>query len=176
MYSRTRFKGCDIALAAIDIVRKERPDLRVMSFGLEEPNAELPLPAGAEFAHRPAQDRIRQIYSSCDAWLFASRSEGFGLPLLESMACRTPVIATPAGPAPDLLGAGGGILVGMDDAGDMARAILRVAAMPEGQWRALSDAAAANAARFTWDRSAALLEQVITNAVPRNGGVVAKSA
>src|SRR5262245_40967951 len=144
MYSRTRFKGCDTALAAVDIVRKEHPDLRVLSFGLEEPNGELPLPPGAEFSHRPAQDRIRQLYISCDAWLFASRSEGFGLPLLESMACRTPVIATPAGPAPDLLSAGGGILVGMDDAGGMAGAIRQVAAMPQDQWRSLSQAAAAN--------------------------------
>jgi len=44
------------------------------------------------------------------------------LPILEAMACRTPVIGTPAGPAPELLGAGGGILVRPEDPADMAMA------------------------------------------------------
>ena len=70
----------------------------------------MPLPRDTEFHLRPPQDRIRDIYSKCDAWLFGSRSEGFGLPILEAMACRTPVIGTPAGAAPELLGDGRGIL------------------------------------------------------------------
>jgi hypothetical protein len=30
----------------------------------------------------------------CDAWMTCSRSEGFNLPALEAMACRTPVVLT----------------------------------------------------------------------------------
>ena len=71
----------------------------------------VPLPPGSMFVRQPAQDMIRDIYGQCDVWLFSSRSEGFGLPLLESMACRTPVIATPAGAAPELCAGGGGITV-----------------------------------------------------------------
>ena len=131
MYSTTRFKGCDIALAAIQIARQRLPALRVLAFGLDAPSESLPLPVGTVYAERPLQERIPEIYSSCDAWLFSSRSEGFGLPILEAMACRTPVIGTPAGPSPELLGAGGGVLVRPDDAPMIAPlSVLRVLATP----------------------------------------------
>ncbi len=165
MYSTTRFKGCDIALAAIRLARERIPGLRVQAFGLDAPSDAMPMPPGSQFSKRPPQDRLRTIYSSCDAWLFSSRSEGFGLPILEAMACRTPVVATPAGPAPDLIGAGGGVLVRHDDPADMARALADVCIMPETPWRALSDAACATAARFTWDQSTTLLEQTLRRAV-----------
>lgn len=164
MYSRTRFKGCDVALEAVELARKQVPDLRLLAFGLEEPSEHLPLPAGTEFRHKPPQEEIRRIYCSCDGWLFASRSEGFGLPLLEAMACRTPVIGTPAGPAPDLIGGGGGMVVPMDDPAAMAGAIVKVARMSEGEWRAMSEAAHATAARFTWETSAAMFERVLKEA------------
>jgi glycosyltransferase involved in cell wall biosynthesis len=66
---------------------------------------------GAEYFHRPAQNELRSHYAACDAWLFGSRLECFGLPMLEAMACRTPVIAVPVGAAPDLLATGAGELV-----------------------------------------------------------------
>ncbi|MGC8714943.1 MAG: glycosyltransferase [Leptodesmis sp.] len=53
---------------------------------------------------------MRDYYSACDAWLFPSRYEAVGLPILEAMACRTPVIGTPAGIAPEMLSDGAGIL------------------------------------------------------------------
>ncbi len=167
MYSTTRFKGCDTAVAAIAAAREQVRDLRVKAFGLDDPAELIPLPAGTQYVRRPEQARIPGIYASCDAWLFPSRSEGFGLPILEAMACRTPVIGTPAGPAPELLGAGGGVLVRADDPTDMARAIVEVMRMPEGSWRALSAAAFENAARFTWDHSTTLLEATLRRAVAR---------
>ena len=105
MYSQANFKGCDIALRAYEIAKAQIPNLKLVAFGTQEPNASLPLPEGARYVKDPPQDEIRGIYADCDAWLFASRSEGFGLPILEAMACRTPVIATPAGAAPELLSA-----------------------------------------------------------------------
>ena len=46
--------------------------------------------------------------------------------LIEAMACGTPVIATPAGAAPELTNAGGGLLVGQEDPSEMAEAIKEV--------------------------------------------------
>jgi len=48
------------------------------------------------------EDVVR-LYRSCDALAFPYRGEGFGLPMLEAMACGLPVIATAGGAADDFL-------------------------------------------------------------------------
>jgi len=68
-----------------------------VSFGNEQPRDELPLGERAEFSYSPRQDDLRNFYASCDLWLTASRSEGFNLPAMEAMACRTPVVSTNTG-------------------------------------------------------------------------------
>jgi glycosyltransferase involved in cell wall biosynthesis len=161
MYSVDRFKGCDISLRAFEIARKSLPSLRLMSFGSSAIAPELPLPVGATFEMRPSQERIREIYGSCDGWLFGSRSEGFGLPILEAMGCRTPVIATPAGAAPELLAKGGGILVNPEDSEGMAAAIVRLCSTSDNDWRAMSDNAQATVASYTWDDATDLFEAAL---------------
>ena len=98
------------------------------------------------------------------AWLFASRTEGYGLPLLEAMACRTPVIGTPAGAAPELIAGGGGLLVEPESPEAMAAAIVQVVRMTDEQWRTMSDAAHATAAGYRWDASAARFEEALRDA------------
>jgi glycosyltransferase involved in cell wall biosynthesis len=164
MYSWARFKGCDIAIRAFKLAKKKVPDLKLIAFGSPPINDDMPLPPNANYIQQPPQDRIRDIYASADAWIVASRSEGFGLPILEAMACRTPVIATPAGAAPQLLCEGGGMLVKIEDAQDLARAIERVAAMEEESWRVVSDAAYASATRYTWDDATDLFEAALARA------------
>ena len=133
------------------------------------------LPADTRYTSNPAQDRIKDIYASCDAWLFASRSEGFGLPILEAMACRTPVIATPAGAAPELVAAGGGIIIEPENPESMAAAIVRMARMSEHEWRTISDAAHDIAGRYTWDDATDLFEAALRAALqqPTRGEVAA---
>jgi glycosyltransferase involved in cell wall biosynthesis len=164
MYSRARFKACDLTLRAISLASKRIPSLKLIAFGIPAPDDSLPLPANTIYTRQPAQEKIREIYASCDAWIVASRSEGFGLPILEAMACRTPVIATPAGAAPELIAHGGGMLVKIEDAEDLARAIERVAVMDEASWRAMSDAAYATATRYSWDDATNLFETAIARA------------
>jgi glycosyltransferase involved in cell wall biosynthesis len=168
MYSLVSFKGCEVSLKAFEMASKVVPRLRLLSFGYRDPVPELPLPPGAEFVRQPAQNALRDIYGQCDMWLFSSRSEGFGLPLLEAMACRTPVIATPAGAAPEVCAGGGGLLVPLDDPGAMARAIERVAAMPDDDWRDMSAKAFATASRYSWDDATDLFEKALEQAVARS--------
>lgn len=176
MYSNARYKGCDIAIKAIEIARRSIPALQVAAFGTADfPGEDCSLPRDTRYTMSPAQDRIKDIYASCDAWLFASRSEGFGLPILEAMACRTPVIATPAGAAPELVGAGGGIMVEPENPESMAAAIVRIARLGEEEWRAMSDAAHAIAGRYTWDDATDLFEAALHTTLqqPKRGEVAA---
>ena len=167
MYSTVPFKGSEVSLQAVELASRVVPRLKLVAFGYRDPSPELPLPPGAEFQRQPPQEELRAIYSRCDAWLFSSRSEGFGLPLLEAMACRTPVIATPAGAAPDLCAGGGGILVPGDDAAGMARAIEKIAGMPDAAWRDISNKAHATASSYTWEDATDRFEAALRQAIDR---------
>jgi len=173
MYSHVPFKGCDISLKAFELARQNIPGLKMVAFGARQPTPDLPLPTETVFAQHPAQHTIRDIYAQADAWLVASRSEGFGLPILEAMACRTPVIATPTGAAPELLAAGGGILVPPEDPPAMAAAIEQICRLDNAAWRALSDKAYDTATRYTWDDATTLFESALRRAREKSHQVAA---
>jgi len=168
MHSPAPFKGTDIALKAIREASSTVSNLRVVAFGTRAADEALALPPGAHYVVQPPQDQIRDLYARCDAWLFASRSEGFGLPVLEAMACRTPVIGFPAGAAPELLADGAGLLVPPQDGSAMAAAIVTVAGMDNAAWRAMSDKAHAVASRYTWDDATDRFEAALLQAVGRS--------
>jgi glycosyltransferase involved in cell wall biosynthesis len=151
VYARAAFKGADICIRACELARREIPDLKVVAFGADLPSADLALPAGADYFHRPPQREIGTIYSRCDAWLFGSRHDSFGLPILEAMACRTPVIAVPVGAATELLGDGTGTLVAMESPEEMAEAIIATCRLSENEWRKRSDRAYSRAHGYSWD-------------------------
>ena len=173
VYTRTPRKTCNIALEAFKIASKRIPELQLVVFGSHEMIPELPLPPHAEFHVRPPQAKLRELYAQCDAWLFSSKTEGFGLPILEAMACRTPVIGTSAGAAPELLPDGGGILVAPNDPNDMARAIEHIITLSEHEWVRLSDIAFNTASRYNWDNAAERFEAALQTAIekqrPRTG-------
>jgi len=165
MYSTTKFKGCDISIEAVRIARRDVPNLRLQAFGHYDPAAHLPLPPDSTFVKQPAQNVIRNIYSTSDAYLFGSRCEGYGMPIQEAMACRTPVIGTPTGAAPETIPSGGGIMVNMEDPSDMAAAIVHIATMSNDAWQTMSNFAHTTAAQFDWDRSTDLFEQQLVRIV-----------
>lgn len=167
MYATARFKAIDVVIEALNSTARNIPNLKIKCFGQKPPIADLPLPPGAEFEQLPTQERIAEIYASCDAWLMPSRCEGFGMPVLEAMGCRTPVIGTKTGVMPEAIGEDAGIIIPTDDAGELEKAIERMSRMKEDEWRAMSDAAHASAARYRWESSAKLFENALTLAVHR---------
>ena len=159
IYAGAPIKGADRCIEACRLARLQLPALRVLSFGTEAPSDLLPLPEGTEYFRQPAQELLPGLYARCDAWLFGSRRDSFGLPLLEAMACRTPVIAVPVGAAPDLLAGGNGHLLTVATPEAMAEALLDLCLTPAADWAALSERAHRRAHAYTWeDATSRLLE------------------
>jgi len=162
LYATSATKGADVAVAALERVRRRLPDLHVLAFSNERPGAHMPLPGWIEFHHRPAQDQIPRLYARCDAWLCAARREGFSLPALEAMACRCPLVSTRMGGPADFVAEGvNGFLVPADDAEALAQRLAAVLAFDEARWKRMSDAALATAKRYTWDDATTLLERAL---------------
>jgi len=92
-YTTTPWKGCDIALKAFSIAAGKVPNFCLVAFGsgnTPEPNL---LPDGTEYNKAPSQNQLKEFYSKCDAWLFSSRAEGLGLPIIEAMASACQLLA-----------------------------------------------------------------------------------
>ena len=91
------------------------------------------------FTFDPPQSSLRDLYAACDVWLTASSSEGFNLPAMEAMACRTPVVATRTGwPAEAIVDGVNGACVGIDDVEALAREterLLRLSDKAGGRFR-----------------------------------------
>ena len=157
IYAHAAIKGADICTRACELARQQIPNLQVVAFGADQPSAALPLPSGTDYCYRPPQTQLKVIYASCDAWLFGSRLDSFGLPILEAMACRTPVIAVPVGAAQDLLGDGTGVLVAKESPEAMAAAIVALCREPASDWLTRSDRAYAKAHSYSWEDAATRL-------------------
>jgi len=97
-------------------------------------------------------------YQRAAVLAYPSRYEGFGLPLLEAMACGTPVVASRGSSLTEVVG-DAGVLVEPDDREGWARALREVLEQPDHA-ADLSRRGLARAAGFTWAATAALTADV----------------
>lgn len=170
LYSRQRFKACDVALAAFERLRARLPDAQLLAFGAVRPSPELPLPESAAFSFQPEQARLKDLYAACDVWLCGSLAEGFHLPPLEAMACRCPVVSTRVGGPMDIIEDGrNGYLVDVGDSDALADRLEHVLTRDEDRWRALSDGAYETASGYTWDDATTRFEAALQQAIERTG-------
>jgi glycosyltransferase involved in cell wall biosynthesis len=105
------------------------------------------------------------IYSAADVFAFPSRYEGFGLPVIEAMACGTPVVAGDA-PAINEFASGGAILVDPNDSDALAHAILTLLT-DKGLAENLINMGLRIASEYTWERTARMTMQVYQLALKR---------
>lgn len=99
-----------------------------------------------------SDERLIELYQGARLFVFPSLYEGFGLPLLEAMACGCPVISSNASSLPEVAG-DAAILVDPRDAEGLSREMGRVLT-DEGLRKELRQAGLARAAQFSWDRTA----------------------
>jgi glycosyltransferase involved in cell wall biosynthesis len=98
-------------------------------------------------------ETIRLLYQRCTAFVFPSRYEGFGLPLLEAMHCGAAVVAGRNSSQKEVVGEAG-LLVNVDDPTDVAAQLTRLAGDADLA-RKLRRHAVEQAARFSWPKTAA---------------------
>ena len=91
-------------------------------------------------------------YTAAQIFAFPSLYEGFGLPLLEAMACGTPVVASTSSSLPEVVG-DAGILVEPTDVGGLASA-LRDVLENDALRRRLREAGLVRARTFSWRKMA----------------------
>ena len=132
-------KGLETLLLALETVHRTTPDalLRVVAktgfrgvdteewFRLLADRARIA--HAVEFHQSVDESSLLGFYSDSDLVVLPSRNEGWGLSLMEAMACRRPVVATKVGGIPELVRDGvDGLLVEPGDVMGLARAIERL--------------------------------------------------
>ena len=100
------------------------------------------------------EEQLRTLYAGAIALMYPSLYEGFGLPLVEAMACGVPVIASHAASMPEVLG-DAGILLDPADRQAWTNAIVDVASSDQMRAR-LRAAGLRRSTEFTWARTARL--------------------
>ncbi len=108
---------------------------------------------------------LPRLFSECDVFVFPSLFEGFGLVILEAMACGLPVITTEATAGPDVMTDGKeGFLIPSGDV-DALEAKMRWCLENRERLPEMGRAARATAERFTWeaygDRWKAILNEAV---------------
>jgi glycosyltransferase involved in cell wall biosynthesis len=102
-------------------------------------------------------------YNAAQAFVYPSLFEGFGIPVLEAMACGTPVITSDATSLPEVVG-DAGICLPPQDVSAWTAALRR--AHRDDVWRAEArERGLAWATRFTWQQTAALTAECYRKAL-----------
>jgi glycosyltransferase involved in cell wall biosynthesis len=172
------YKGLDVLLRAAAELRREGTRVRLLVGGAGEARddyrrlaAELGVADIAEFRGFIPDRELAAFYASCHAFVLPStdgRREGFGLVLLEAMACGRPVVTTPVvGVAGDLEAHGAGVLVPPGDAAALAAALRKLDAGRGALPDLGRNARRLVEERYTWERVAddyeALFRSLITS-------------
>ena len=104
------------------------------------------------FASYVSDQDLVSFYNAADVFAFPSLYEGFGLPVLEAMACGTPVVASNAASLPEVVG-DAGLLADPHSSEALAKTIASV--LEDSELAAeLSRRGLERARQFTWERTA----------------------
>jgi glycosyltransferase involved in cell wall biosynthesis len=138
--------------AAFARARRERPQLRLVLTGEGDFGS---VPDGVDVRGRVSTDELVSLYRGAAAVVFPSLYEGFGMPVVEAMACGCPVACSNVTSLPEVVG-DAARLFDPRDVDDIAAAIDEVLRNPERYVaRGLE-----RAKLFTWDANARAHDEI----------------
>ena len=141
-------KNLPALVRAFEHVRRNRPDLVLAVAGAEPPGGGGDPALAGEGVRRlgfVSDEELARLYRGAEAVAYPSLYEGFGMPIVEAMACRTPVVASEH---PSLDEASGDVALRADSSDPDAFAGAIEAALEAGEARL--EAGARHASRFSW--------------------------
>lgn len=166
MCSPVEFKAPRDGITALQIAKKEYPNLRVVLFG----NSRRPswIPQWMTFEQDPPQQRIvEEFYNGSSIVVSSSIAEGFALPPAEGAACGCAIAATDSGGIRDFTEHGVTALLSPPKQPEaLARNICLLVGNDDLRIR-LARSANDFIKQFTWERSTDLLEKFIFRAAQR---------
>lgn len=171
--NRKPHKNLVVMVEALAILRRTNPDLRMVVAGstfagwsevLERAKA-LGVMEAVDEVDSPSDEEIRALYTECAAFVMPSLYEGFGLPVLEAMACGAPVVSSDRASLPEVVG-DAGILFEPTSAESLARAVQSVLSNPSLR-STLVAKGHARAGEYTWGRAATRVSDILYEAATR---------
>jgi glycosyltransferase involved in cell wall biosynthesis len=96
IFRGVEYKGDEDLINALNIVSEKIPNITLIMVGNKSNLLKIAkdIKFNYIFFENPTDDKLAELYSSVDLFVFASHIEGFGLPPLEAMACGCPVVTT----------------------------------------------------------------------------------
>lgn len=132
-----KYKGLDYLLEAIKSVKQEIPDIKLIVGGkgnlldyYKKQAHNLGIENNIEFKGYVSDDKLVEYYNKCEVFILPSidsTQEGFGIVLLEALACGTPVITTNiVGMAKEIKYNNSGIVIDPKNSQLLAQSIVKV--------------------------------------------------
>jgi len=154
-------------LEAFARVAAEAPRTRLVVVGPDDLGVDVPARAralglGERVIHHPFVEhrQLPALYGAADVFVYpTSPAEGFGLPVLEAMACGTPVLSVSVGSIPEIAG-DAALLVPTNAAGDLAAGLSHLWSDAELR-RDLAGRGLARAGNYTWKATASRILDVL---------------
>lgn len=153
-------KNAALVLAAWPIVHKLHPDLRLVVAGVNDPSCAIAARAlgdSVTLAGFVSDEALCSLYHAAQLVWFPSLYEGFGIPVLEAMACGTAVVTSNSTSIPEIAG-NAALLVSPGRAAEHVEAINSL--LKDSRLREdLVQRGKARAQQFTWPKSVAQLRR-----------------